>query len=140
MQTGMQMNAENLQKCALAEFGNLAMHFHKIYFILLYLVVGRARAGAGPHNLKKGTFLYVPEPKSTDFQQKYPCLALGQVFFHFCEKVSYRIWVLSYDLFHTYSRNSAYFPRPMTLESPKSPNSNYLKLTIKESTVFCTPL
>ena len=77
MQTGMQMNAENLQKCALAEFGNLAMHFHKIYFILLYLVVGRTRAGAGPHNLKKGTFLYVPEPKSTDFQQKYPCLALG---------------------------------------------------------------
>ena len=68
-------------------------------------------------------------------------------FFHFCEKVSYLIWILGYLRalifisygFFGYSRNSAYFPRRLTFESSKSPNPNYLKLTIKECTVFCTP-
>ena len=42
--------------------------------------------------------------------------------------------------FFVYSCNSAYFSRPITLKLPKSPNSNYLKLTIKESAVLCPPL
>ena len=33
-----------------------------------------------------------------------------------------------------------YIPLSDTMESPKQPNSNYLKLTVKESTVFWFPL
>ena len=69
-------------------------------------------------------------------------------FSKFWVKVSIYIWVLSQLMgwifvlwiFNDNPRNSAYFPRPMTQESPKSPNSNYLKLTVKESTVLCPPL
>ena len=32
------------------------------------------------------------------------------------------------------------FAFQFALESPKSPNYNYLKLMVKKSTVFCTPL
>ena len=61
------------------------------------------------------------------------------------EKVSHSSWVLSQligwifilELFIDNSCNSAYFPRLITLELPKSPYSNYLKLT---SARFCGPL
>ena len=67
------------------------------------------------------------------FSTKIYMYSFRKDFFHFCVKVSYRIWVIgflrawifiSYGFF-AYSRNSAYFPRPIMLESPKSPNSNY---------------
>ena len=41
---------------------------------------------------------------------------------------------LNFDfiIFKDNSENSAYFPRPKTLDSQKSPNSNGLKLTVKK--------
>ena len=64
------------------------------------------------------------------------------------EKVSHSSWVLSQligwifilELFIDNSCNSAYFPRLITLELPKSPYSNYIKHTLIESTVFCPPI
>ena len=68
-------------------------------------------------------------------------------FWNFWENILHRNWVLSQlavwifisELFIDISSNSAYFPRLITLELPKSPNSNYLKLTIKDSTVLWSP-
>ena len=59
--------------------GNLVMHFPKIANVPRYLVVGGEGAG-GPHKLMKGTFFYVPQPKYTNFQQKYPCTTSGKTF------------------------------------------------------------
>ena len=69
-------------------------------------------------------------------------------FWNFWENILHRNWVLSQlavwifisELFIDISSNSAYFPRLITLELPKLPNSNYLKLTIKDSTVLWSPL
>ena len=42
--------------------------------------------GTGLQNLKKGTFSYVPEPKCTDYKQKYPCTASRNAFFVLVKK------------------------------------------------------
>ena len=49
-------------------------------------------------------------------------------------------WIIIWLLFINNSHNSAYFLRPITLELLKSPNSNCLKLTVKDSTVLWSPL
>ena len=82
------------------------------------------------------------------FNKKYPCTASGKTFvifvLNFPTEFEFEVnWGPEFSLhmvFLAYSRNSAYFSRPITLKLPKSPNSYYLKFTIKESTVLCPPL
>ena len=145
------MDAENSQECALRSIGNLVMNFqfswNCIYsMILWYWVMGGTRAG--PNNLKKRDSFLCPCTKEYRFSKQNLHEKFQEWLFKFCVKDFYWIWTLGYvtgwiftsEIFNDNSRNSAYFPRPKTLDSNKSLNSNSLKLTLKESTVLWSTL
>ena len=130
-------------------FGNLVMHFHKIAYIpwFHYTELWDGQ-GAGPHNLKKGDVFLCPWTKVYRFStKKYSCTASEKAFWIFVkifvQNLSSRLSEglnFHFIWFFTQSRNSAYFPRPITLESSKSPNSIYIKLTINNCHVLWIPL
>ena len=115
------------------------------YWLLSY---GRGTGtGQDIMTLTRGTFFYVPVPKYTNFHHKTSMYSSGKHFFsflcksflqNFSSKLAKGMNYL-FIWFFTYTRNSAYFPCPITLKLPKLPNSNYLKLTIKECTVLWSP-
>ena len=131
------------------------MHFHKIVYISYFAMVLysplllNGEAGYSKPSKSKGFGLYLA------FFQVLGIIHFDMLnpihvrrFWNFWEIVSNHSlglslltgWIYISELFIDNSCNSAYFPSLITLELPKSPNSNYLKLTFKDSTVLWSPL
>ena len=137
------MDAKHLQECAVSETQS-CIFLKSLIFHDTYLWEGLRRDLI---NQRREQFFYVPESMYTNFNQKISMYSFGKDFFSFLCKILQNLssrlsegMNFHFIWFFAYSRNSAYFPHPITLELSKSPDSNYLKLTIKESTVLCPPL
>ena len=123
----------------MCSIGNLDVHFHKIIYFPWYVLSFGRGLGRGLIIQNKGRFSISLYQIIPILNKKYPCTALEKTLFvqnlssMLSEGLNFHfIW-----FFFAYSHNLAYVLRQSTLDSSKFANSNYLKLTIKESTVCC---